>query len=105
MPQTGAQGQRRRDARGMLAGEGCISMHESAYTCIRLREAVNENDAQQGQPISKMQNLVRKHPALTAILGSLAGVKAENSIRKLASFVGQLPENIKEDVYKTLMEE
>jgi len=58
-----------------------------------------ENDAQKGKLISKTQNIVRKHPALTAILGSLVAVKGEKMLNKVANFISQLPEKKVDELY------
>jgi hypothetical protein len=64
-----------------------------------------ENKAQHGEPISRTQNFVRKHPALTSLVASLGATKAETLLRKsfdkVATLVSQMPE---EQVDKLLLD-
>jgi hypothetical protein len=62
-----------------------------------------QNKAQSGQPISATENLVRKHPALTALVGSIAATKAENVLRKVASVVVRLPETKINEIYTDII--
>lgn len=58
-----------------------------------------ENDAQRGEAITGTKNMIRKHPALTALVGSLVATKAEKMLQKVANLVSNLPESKKDELY------
>lgn len=62
-----------------------------------------ENKAQMGEPISGVENFIRKHPALTGILGTLGISKVRKTLfPKVANFVNRLPEEKVNEIYNNL---
>lgn len=59
------------------------------------------------EPITGTENFIRKHPALIAIAGALAGVKAEKLFKtrfiKTAEFISRLPEDEINSIYMDLL--
>ena len=47
--------------------------------------AVSEEKARRGVPIGKKENIMRKHPALMAFLGTIGGGKAVKALKKMKS--------------------
>lgn len=62
-----------------------------------------ENKARRGEEINNVENFVRKHPLLTGIATAALGAKLEKEIRKMASFVSQIPEDKKDIILKDLI--
>lgn len=62
-----------------------------------------EYKVKQGKPISGTEDFIRKHPALTALAGSLAGISAEKFLTKkftkVATFINRLPESEIDRIY------
>lgn len=63
----------------------------------------NENKARRGEEISTFEDIVRKHPLLLGIATAALGAKFEKEIRKMASFVSQIPEDKKDIILKDLI--
>lgn len=62
-----------------------------------------ENSAQKGEPITGLENFVRKHPALSGVIAAIGSAKLQGML-KIGSLVLQMPEPVLDEVYQDLLE-